>query len=65
MVEQSAPENDQEWILDIIAEYLQSPIWKNPIVEFIDENCIIFEDAEENRLEYTDIHQKFKKLIES
>ena len=65
MVEQSAPENDQEWILDIIAEYLQSPIWKNPIVEFIDENCIIFEDAEENRLEYTEIHQKFKKLIES
>ena len=63
MVEQTG-DNDQEWILDIISEYLQSPIWKNPIIGFIDENCIIFEDAEENRLEYTDIHRKFKKIIE-
>ena len=63
MVEQT--ENDQEWILDIIAEYLQSPIWKNPIIEFIDENCIIFEQTEENRLEYTDVHGRFKKLVET
>ena len=65
MVEQSSTETDQDWILDIIAEYLQSPIWKNPIIEFIDEYCLIFEETEENRLEYTAIHQKFKKLIES
>ena len=58
-------ENDQEWILDIIAEYLQSPVWKNPIIEFIDDNCVVFEETEENRLEYTVIHQKFKKLIET
>ena len=58
-------DNDQEWILDIIAEYLQSPIWKTAIIDFIDENCIIFEDAEENRLEYTDVHLKFRKLIET
>jgi hypothetical protein len=44
---------------------LASPVWKNPIIEFIDENCIIFEDSEENRLEYTDIHMKFKKLVET
>ena len=48
--------SDREWILDIVVEYLQSPIWKNPIMDFIDENCIIFEDEEENRLEYTEIH---------
>jgi len=39
-----------------VVEYLQSPIWKNPIMDFIDENCIVFEDEEENRLEYTDVH---------
>ena len=44
---------------------MASPVWKNPIIEFIDENCIIFEDSEENRLEYTDIHMKFKKLVET
>jgi len=47
-----------------VVEYLQSPIWKNPIMDFIDENCIVFEDEEENRLEYTDVHNKFKALVD-
>ena len=54
----------KEWILEIISDYLNSPTWKNPIVNFIEENCVIFEDAEENSLEYTAIHMKFKKLID-
>jgi hypothetical protein len=44
---------------------LSSPTWKNPIINFIDENCIIFEDAEENSLEYTSVHNRFKKLIDT
>lgn len=63
MVQSNAEE--QDWILDIVADYLASPVWKNPIIEFIDENCIIFEDSEENSLEYTEIHMKFKKLVET
>ena len=51
-------------MLDIVADFLQSPTWKNPIINFIDENCIIFEDAEENSLEYTNCHNRFKKLID-
>jgi hypothetical protein len=31
-------------------------VWKNPIVEFIDEHCLVFDNEEENKLEYTDIH---------
>lgn len=31
---------------------------------FLDENCIIFDSEEENKLEYTVLHSKFKKLIE-
>jgi hypothetical protein len=30
-----------------------------PIIDFIDKHCIIFEDEEENRLDYTDVHKKF------
>jgi len=44
---------------------LSSPTWKNPIINFIDENCIVFEDAEENSLEYTSVHNRFKKLVDS
>ncbi|CDW82473.1 coiled-coil domain-containing protein 104 [Stylonychia lemnae] len=56
--------HSQEWILDSITEYLKSPVWKNPILEFIDEYCIVFDDDEENKLEYTDIHNKFKKIVD-
>ena len=54
----------QEWILEIMTEYLQSPLWKNDIVSFVEENCCVFENTEENRLEYTEIHNNFKQLVE-
>jgi len=41
-----------------------SPIWKNPIQEFIDEYCFNFEDLEENHFSYTDIHNKFIKMVD-
>jgi len=50
--------------LEIMTEFLQSPMWKNPIISFVEEHCIVFENADENRLEYTEIHSKFKKLVE-
>lgn len=33
-------------------------------MSFIDEHCIVFDDDEENKLEYTTIHNAFKKLFE-
>lgn len=33
-------------------------------MDFVEKHCMLFEDEEENRLEYTDIHMKFKSLIE-
>ena len=57
-------EAEHDWVLDVITEYLQSPEWKTSIIDFIDENCVVFEDAEENRLEYTNIHKRFQALIE-
>jgi len=51
--------------LDSITEFLKSPVWKNPIVQFIDENCASFDCEEENKLEYTEIHNKFKTLVDT
>jgi hypothetical protein len=31
-------------------------MWKTPIMSFIEENCIIFDTEDENKLEYTGIH---------
>ena len=33
-------------------------------MNFVEKHCMLFEDEEENRLEYTDIHMQFKSLIE-
>jgi hypothetical protein len=40
----------------MIVGFLKSPRWKTPVMIFLDENCGAFEDVEENRLEYTAIH---------
>ena len=33
-------------------------------MSFLDEHCIIFDNEEENKLEYTGIHKEFKKIVE-
>jgi hypothetical protein len=53
---------DEKWVYDYIRQYLTSPIWRNPLLDFIEENCIIFEDTEENKFEYTKIFQEFTGL---
>ena len=57
-------EGENDWFFDIIINFLRSPRWKAPIMSFLDEYCIIFDNEEENRLEYTPIHCQFKKLVE-
>lgn len=53
---------DEKWIYDYIKQYLTSPIWRNPLLDFMEENCLIFEDTEENKFEYTKIFQEFTGL---
>jgi hypothetical protein len=37
------------WAYDFVKQYLISPLWRNPLLDFIEENSIIFEDSEENK----------------
>ncbi|KAL9645657.1 hypothetical protein ABK040_003390 [Willaertia magna] len=55
---------DQDWIFESLVQFLQSPLWLNPIQGFIDENCLVFDGEEEHKLEHTVIHENFRKLIE-
>ena len=57
-------ENEYEWLVEVIVQYLVSPIWKLNINSFMDENCIIFEDTEENSLEHLKIHKEFIKMVD-
>jgi hypothetical protein len=33
-------------------------------MSFLDEHCIIFDNEDENKLEYTPIHRNFRKMVE-
>ena len=62
--DENKPEGENDWFFDIIINFLRSPRWKTPVMSFLDEYCIVFDNEEENKLEYTKIHNDFKKLVE-
>lgn len=57
--------DESEWFFDMIIGFLRSPRWKTPVMSFLDEYCISFDSEEENKLEHTTVHNKFKSLVES
>lgn len=56
-----------EWLEDYVMQIMKSPSWSEPIEHFIEEKCSIFDLAgtEENKLEYTIVHNEFKEIVES
>ncbi|KAM3856434.1 cilia- and flagella-associated protein 36 isoform 1-T1 [Vipera latastei] len=57
-------ETEVEWVVDSIAGFLRSPAWSIPILEFVEHKCEVFDDEEESKLSYTEIHQEYKALVE-
>ncbi|KAB5518313.1 hypothetical protein PHYPO_G00164280 [Pangasianodon hypophthalmus] len=55
---------DSEWVVESIAGYLGSPDWLLPLTDFMENKCSVFDDEEENKLSYTEIHQQYKQLVE-
>ncbi|CAG9460702.1 unnamed protein product [Pedinophyceae sp. YPF-701] len=55
---------DDAWMQEAIIEFLQSPCYINPLMTFVDEKCVVFQDEEENALEYTQLHQEFKDVVD-
>lgn len=50
------PEGEHDWIFDCLITFLKSPRWKTPVVSFIEEYCLVFDNEDENKLEFTTIH---------
>ena len=55
-------ENESDWLFDYMMETFQSPSWEVPVMTFIDENCLIFDNDDENKFAYTDKHKEFCHL---
>lgn len=57
---------------DFMIQFLSSPLWRVSLLDFVDNKCIVFDNEEENKFEYTVIHnvliffiQEFKELVGS
>ncbi|KAG5490011.1 hypothetical protein JKF63_00130 [Porcisia hertigi] len=56
---------ENQWITEALVQFSESPIWMTPIENFVDENCCVFSNDSEMKLEYTVVHNNFKKLVDS
>ncbi|XP_071490150.1 uncharacterized protein [Diadema antillarum] len=56
---------EQEWVMDGVVGFLHSPIWRVPILSYIEQNCIVFNPGEENIDAYKEIHKKYEMLVDS
>ncbi|XP_004632493.1 cilia- and flagella-associated protein 36 isoform X2 [Octodon degus] len=57
-------EDEVEWVVESIAGFLRGPDWYIPILDFVEQKCEVFDDEEESKLTYTEIHQEYKELVE-
>lgn len=58
------PSDEHDWIFDFVMQFLESDKFDSSVMDFVDENCKIFDSEEENKFEYTDIHKEFSEHIE-
>ena len=53
------------WLFDSVTQFLKGPEWAVPVWDFIDDNCIVFDSEDENKLAYIDIFNAFREMVES
>lgn len=58
-------EEEDDWIYDYIVQTITSPTFRTPIKNFIDENCDVFMEVEENTFRQGSIFKEFTLLIEN
>lgn len=54
-----------DWIFDVALQFLESDKFDAAVMDFVDEKCFVFEDTEENKFIYSDIHKEFCEHIEA
>jgi hypothetical protein len=53
----AASASEHEWLFDYLGMMFQQPSWIVPMQDFIDSHCVVFDDEDENKLAYTEVHQ--------
>lgn len=58
-------DSDSQWVYDYVVQIITAPEFRNPIKDFIDENCGSFIGTTENTFEQGALHKEFVLLIEN
>lgn len=54
-----------DWVFECVVQFLKSPLWTNPVNGFIETHCHEFVSGEEeNKLIYTELHNKFREMVD-
>jgi ethanolamine ammonia-lyase large subunit len=62
----SAKRNEEfDWIFDYVLQFLESDKFDAAVMDFVDENCYVFDSDDENKFIYSDIHAEFHDHIEA
>ncbi|KAM4694622.1 cilia- and flagella-associated protein 36 isoform 2-T2 [Discoglossus pictus] len=56
-------DEDAEWVMESVLGFLSGPVWSVPVMDFVEQKCSVFDDEEENKLSYTEIHNEYKELV--
>jgi hypothetical protein len=59
------PSDEHDWIFDFVLQFLESDKFDAAVMDFVDEKCYVFDNEEENKFIYTDIHREFRDHIEA
>jgi len=62
--EDSKSLTEYDWALEYINEFIDSPVWRDPVQSYIDENCIVFDGEEEMTHVQNMIYRRFNRIIE-
>ena len=57
--------SELDWIYDYIVQIIKSPEFRNPIKDFIDDNCDSFIGVDENTFAQGKLHEQFQALIDT
>ena len=58
-------DDENDWIFDFVLQFLESDKFDAAVMDFVDEKCFVFDNEEENKFIYTDIHHEFREHIEA
>jgi hypothetical protein len=55
--------DDESWLLEAVMAFLKSSRYTTPVMNFIDEKSLVFDSEDENKLEFTAVHEEFVALV--